>query len=248
MRRTRTSIERLLMAVGVFGLLHGCCTAPALIRIGSPHDRYDHNRTRPIASPVLRDGKPTKVVDQAYAPVGNPFPVVASVPPESSADALAVAHLVPIFTGVALPLSSAPTADGRSDRDDLVDFLADGPNAQHGVTPGDLSGDIAATAVRYEALLDVLQSEDMLQTGGRIDQWAAAHGIASTKRVVDARYRSRAFAETLALYCDNFWFVLYRLPTNQRFTRLVVVPVHISGQGFDEKTPAGKDGRCGEKQ
>ena len=66
-----------------------------------------------------------------------------------------------------------------------------------------------------------------------------------TSRIIDARYRASAFAEQLALYCDNFWFVLYRLPTQHLFTRLVVLPVHTTRQDFAGKTPAGKDGRCG---
>src|SRR4029453_12147667 len=34
--------------------------APLVLHMGPPQDRYDHNRTRRIVSPALREGRPTR--------------------------------------------------------------------------------------------------------------------------------------------------------------------------------------------
>lgn len=221
--------------------------APLVLHMGPPQDRYDHNRTRRIVSPALREGRPTRVIEEVYTPGGHEaFPSARYEPSVAVADGLPAAVLVPVFTGVPLPLSNIANGDGRSDRDDLIDFLAEGPDAQRGIAPGDTMGDIREIAARYQTLLDLLASPQLLQGGASsVQQWASAHDVTWTSHIIDTRYRPSAFAEQLALYCDNFWFVLYRLPAQNLFTRLVVLPVHMTGQDFAGKTPAGKDGRCG---
>lgn len=226
----------------------GCChRPPAVIHMAWPHDRYDHNRAQLIVSPALHEGHPTSVTDEVYTPAGRlGFPPVALASGSPSPDGVPVAGLVPIFTGVPLPLSS----EGKpSDRADLIDFLAEGPDAQRGVERGDMQGGTKETERQFKALLDLLASPSQLGGGAQtIQRWAAARGITSTQAVVDSRYRPSAFADRIAVYCDHFWFVLYQLPKQDHFTRLVVVPVHTTRQDFEAKRPVGKDGRCGDAQ
>lgn len=226
----------------------GCSTAPVTIHIGTPYDRYDHNRLRPIVIQPTPPGITPMINDRTYAPTGGDFPRAGYGSGPPATDGLAAANVVPIFTGVPLPLSSVPADGAPSDRDDLVNYLAAGPLAQDGVTPRPLPGDIKEAEGRYTALLDLLASSDMLRAGTpRIEQWAVERGISTSKRILDSRYRMRAFRSNgvLGLYCDGFWFVLYQLPQASAFSRLVVVPVSMPGQDFDEKTPAGREGRCG---
>ena len=232
--------------------LSGCCSHPVPIHLGTPYDRYDHNRMRPIVYPAVQQPAPVIVDDRAYAPSGSAaFPKVSDEPESAAEDGLPAASLVPIFTGVPLPLSSTAAAHTRSDRDDLIDFLAAGALAQDGVKPRPMPGDTKAAAARYKDMLDLLASPDLLhQDTAHIEQWATQRDITTSKRVADSRYRMNAFKSNgvLALYCDDFWFVLYQLPQGNRFSRLVVVPASTPGQDFEEKTPAGKNGRCGEAQ
>jgi hypothetical protein len=250
MSAARRSIAHSIMTMLLLVGMPACCANPAVIHLGAPYDRYDHNRVRPIVSQAIQKGAPTTVDDRAYAPNGSiSFPKAEYESGTPAEDGLSVANVVPIFTGVPLPLSSTSIGGARSDRDDLVDFLSVGAMAQAGVKPRPMPGDTKATAARYKVLLDLLASPDMLQQDTQhFEQWAAQHGITTSKRVLDSRYRMRAFKSNgvLALYCDDFWFVLYQLPQVNRFSRLVVVPVSTPGQDFDEKTPAGKNGRCGE--
>lgn len=203
------STARLVMSLLFAVAIPGCCARPAVIHVGAPYDRYDHNRMRPIVSQAIRNGTPTTVDDRTYAPTGGgDFPKAnyddSGTPPD---DGLSAANVVPIFTGVPLPLSATPVAGTRSDRDDLINFLAAGAMAQDGVTPRGMPGDTKATAARYKVLLDLLANPDMLrQDTAQIEQWAAQLGISTSKRILDARYRMRAFKSNgvLALYCDEF--------------------------------------------
>src|SRR4030095_26903 len=45
--------------------------APLVLHMGPPQDRYDHNRTRRIVSPALREGRPTRVIEEVYTPGGH---------------------------------------------------------------------------------------------------------------------------------------------------------------------------------
>jgi hypothetical protein len=243
--------SHLVLVVGLAIVVAGCVTQPALIRIGAPYDRYDHNRGRPIVierGPA--DARP-RVDDRTYTPRGGDFPKATQASGAPAGDGLPVANIVPVFTGVPLPLSSASVEGTPSDRDDLVDYLAAGPLAQDGVKPSGMPGDRQEAALRYKVVLDLLANPDMIRGDvAQIEQWASARGISTSKRVLDSRYRMTAFKSNgvVALYCDGFWFVLYQLPppTPPSFSRLVVVPIATRGQDFDEKSPAGRDGRCGD--
>jgi len=244
----RPSTERLILIALLAVALSGCSTSLPTVHVGAPYDRYDHNRLRPIVIQAMPAGVAPPIDDRTYAPTGGGFPKASYPSGVPAADGLAVANVVPIFTGVPLPLSSTPADGAPSDREDLVNYLAAGPLAQDGVTPRGMPGDTKEAAVRYQVLLDLLASPDLVgDDTAHIERWAAARRISTSKRVLDSRYRMRAFKTNgvLALYCDGFWFVIYQMPRGKGFSRLVVVPISTPGQDFDEKTPAGNNGRCG---
>src|SRR5215471_874287 len=67
----RHRVHRLVW-LGIALALVGCYHQPPLVlHMGPPHDRYDHNRTRLIVSPAVREGRPTKVIEEAYTPGGH---------------------------------------------------------------------------------------------------------------------------------------------------------------------------------
>ena len=223
-------VALVLVAVAVGG-----CSR-AVLAIGSPFDRYDHNRTVP-----LRGATPAgiRVTDEMLAVGGSPAFPRLQVDGTRPADALPAANLVPVFTGVPLPLSREPIAGARSDHDDLVDFLAAGPNAQAGVEPGETAGDAVTAARCYAEILALLSSPDRLAGGAAgLRAWARCCDVTFADDVVDPRYRARAFAEIAAFRYRQYWFVLYRLPQTTAFSRLVVAPVPITRQDFDAKAVA----------
>jgi hypothetical protein len=157
---------------------------------------------------------------------------------DSSTDTLPAANVALIFTGVSLPLSTAPVKNGRSDRDDLIDFLADGPYAQAGVQPGETMGDTQSAQIAYAPVLEFLGSSDRL-SGGRVQvvRRLSSLNVVFADEVVDSRYRLRAFADVLAFRFEKFWFILYQLPPNNHYSRLVVVPERGKAQDFPAKKP-----------
>ncbi len=223
--RTRTSLFAAVSIVLIFVV--ACSTV--VVHIGAPYDRYDHNRTRAILIPSTTDPAETAarvLGDETYRPSGSEsFPKAQYAESDSSADTFSAANVVPVFTGVPLPLSSTPVKGGRSDRDDLIDFLAEGPDAQTGVEPGDTMGDTKSTRMAYAAVLDILGSREHL-SGGREQVVRRLSGLNITiaDEVVDSRYRLRAFAHVLAFRFEKFWFILYQLPRHDHYSRLVVVP------------------------
>ena len=142
----------LILIVGVLGT-----SCVQRVVIGSPYERYDHNRTLPIAIAGLVDlgclaGQGLR--DEVYVPYGSGyFPTAEYVGRSPGRDQLPAANLVPIFTGVSLPLSSVAQGNGESDRDDLIDFLAQGPLAKDGVERGATMGDRVAAAAAYGPVL-----------------------------------------------------------------------------------------------
>ncbi|MEW6417513.1 MAG: hypothetical protein AB1480_05250 [Nitrospirota bacterium] len=216
--------------------------APKIAMIGSPYERYDHNRTQKIVITMHNDTDKTitkSVVDEVYIPSGSAyFPTAQYKERGSEADNLPVANVVPIFTGVSLPLSSAPAKEGRSDREDIIDFLAEGPYAQAGVQPGETMGDTKSAEITYKPMLDFLGSKKQL-TGEReqiIERLSYLNADVADE-IIDSRYRLRSFANVLALRYEKFWFILYKLPDNKYYSRLVVVPAKIKGQDFPGKRP-----------
>jgi len=224
----------------VLFLVVGCTTI--VVHMGSPYDRYDHNRTRAILTSITTGSTETitRVLgDEAYRPSGSEyFPRAKYAESDSSTDTLPAANVVPVFTGVSLPLSAVPVKDGRSDRDDLIDFLAEGPYAQVGVQPGETMGDTKSTQIAYASVLEFLGSRERL-SGGRVQVVRRLSGInvVFADEVVDSRYRLRAFADVLAFRFGKFWFILYQLPGNAHYSRLVVVPERGKAQDFPAKKP-----------
>jgi hypothetical protein len=223
-------------------LVVGCTTV--VVHMGSPYDRYDHNRTRAVLTPATTDSLETvtRVVDdEVYRPSGSKWFLRAQYAEnDSSTDNLPPANVVPLFTGVPLPLSAVVVKDGRSDRDDLIDFLAEGPYAQVGVQPGETMGDTKSAQIAYAPVLDFLGSRESLSGGSAqvVRRLSSLNVVfADGDKVVDSRYRLRAFAHVLAFRFEKFWFILYQLPRNDRYSRLVVVPDRGKAQDFPAKKP-----------
>ena len=221
-------------------LVVGCSTV--VVHMGSPYDRYDHNRTREILMTATTGSAETvtRVLgDEVYRPSGSEyFPSAQYAENSSSTDTLPAANVVPLFSGVSLPLSSVPVKDGRSDREDLIDFLAEGPYAQVGVQPGETMGDTKSVQIAYASVLDFLGSGEHL-SGGRaqVVRRLSSLNVVFADDVMDSRYRLRAFADVLAFRFEKFWFILYQLPRNDHYSRLVVVPERGKAQDFPAKKP-----------
>ena len=227
----------------VLFLVVGCCTT-VVVHMGSPYDRYDHNRTRAIITSITTGSTEavTRVLgDETYRPSGSEYFLRAQYAEnDNSTDTLPAANVVPLFTGVPLPLSSVPVKGGRSDRDDLIDFLAEGPYAQVGVQPGETMGDTKSAQIAYAPVLDFLGSRESLSGGSAqvVRRLSSLNVVfADEDKVVDSRYRLRAFAHVLAFRFEKFWFILYQLPRNDRYSRLVVVPERGKAQDFPAKKP-----------
>ncbi|HEX5050777.1 MAG TPA: hypothetical protein VFZ65_03295 [Planctomycetota bacterium] len=226
------------------------CCGPAHdpVVIGAAQDRYDHNRqTRVLEwSYQVRseDGSPQPRTlnagrlarDEAYTPFA--LPSVPSARTGEAADALPAAHLVPVFTGVPLPLP--PTGgDPTGTRADLVDFLGTGPAAKAGVERPELQGALPdETARRYGAMLELLGSATLLANRAAVLAWAEAHGVVHSFDVADSRYQASSFADRVALREGAFWFVLFQLPAANGpplgYSRLVVVPAGPLRQSPDK--------------
>jgi hypothetical protein len=144
--------------------LYGCCQK--VVTIGPPYDRYDHNRTQQIEVVLqggTQNGLTRLVVDEVYVPYGSHyFPAAHYKGRADCTDQLPAANLVPIFAGIALPLSDEAIAGSKSDRKDLIDFLAKGPWANNGDEPGDTAGDIKAAEMAYNPVIELLESRARL--------------------------------------------------------------------------------------
>lgn len=233
MRATR------IVAVALAGLVAAGCGSVTVLSLGPPVDRYDHNRTRPVSVPASEGARAIRLTNEALAPQGSAaFPRLDAVGGRP-ADGLPAANLTPVFTGVPLPLSAEPAPGGRGDRDDLVDFLASGPNAQAGVEPPDTQGNLAAAERCYAPVLELLASPARLaRSRPGIVEWATCCEVAFADVVVDSRYPPAAFAEVVAFRYRRYWFALYRFPRSEAFSRVVVAPVKITRQDFEAKTAA----------
>jgi hypothetical protein len=76
-------------------------------------------------------------------------------------------------------------------------------------------------------------------SGGRVQvvRRLSSPKVVFADEVVDSRYRLRAFADVLAFRFEKFWFILYQLPGNDHYSRLVVVPKRGKAQDFPAKKP-----------
>jgi hypothetical protein len=211
---------------------------PTLIVVGSPCQRYDHNRTQPLSLPSQGS---TIVTTKVYIPFGSEdFPKLEANTP--SLDGLPIANLVPTFTGVPLPLSTAPALNGKSDYDDLLDYLSSGPEADHGVEPPSTAGELTEkTKTKYKRILELLTSDQLLRSDeATIREWAKNSSIRRKHIVsqwVESRYSADSFQNALGIQFGDFWFLFYRLPERESFSRLVVVPLPIKKQDFSGKAP-----------
>lgn len=258
------SMVLILLLLGI-----GCKSEHQILKIGSPHNRYDHNRTKKIIiklpyeriKPILdfytlkgKDCEPeekqkqsdfvlsiSKLENGNYIPKGSkefPSAQFEGEGNNGAPDKLPAANIVPVFTGVRLPLSdkSVPN-NGKSDRADLIDYLSAGPLAHAGIKPKKLTGMSDTIKTTYKDLLDFLGSKEKL-TGDRkqiIERFSPDLEIETADEVVDSRYRIRSFSDVLGLRFKEFWFILYKLPGLDYYSRLVVVPVRFKGQKIKDK-------------
>jgi hypothetical protein len=216
------------LAIPIWLFIATACVTPP-VYIGSPHDRYDHNRTKGI---VVEQGAfcldDFILLREHYAPPGTPaFPRARMSAGQAPPDQFPDANIVPIFTGVPLPLDDRPPAEGSSDRDDLIEFLAAGTQAGVGVESPGATGDLEAAAEKYGRMLSFLAQPDMLK-GKKEDLLRRFEELGikvkRAREVIDSRYALKAFADVLAAGYGSFWFVFFKAPDQERFSRLVVVP------------------------
>ncbi|MCP4149339.1 MAG: hypothetical protein GY757_16450 [bacterium] len=226
--RKRVSVLFLAVMITLLFLDIGCAKAKTVI-ICSPYERYDHNRTRELVVeyPGGTEQCYAELTNEIYAPYGtSTFPKVNYRQTGNAGGRIPVANLVPVFTGLQLPLSRETTT-GKSDYKDLVDYLAAGPLAYAGVEPGAMAGDdITLIEARYQPLLQFLESKDKLK-GSRtqvILNISVKARVLFAKKVIDTRYRDSSFSEPLGFCYRDFCFILYRTPGSESYTRLVVVP------------------------
>jgi hypothetical protein len=99
-------------------------------------------------------------------------------------------------------------------------------------------GDTKSTQIAYGSVLDFLGSREDL-SGGRVQvvRRLSSPKVVFADEVVDSRYRLRAFADVLAFRFEKFWFILYQLPGNDHYSRLVVVSKRGKAQDFPAKKP-----------
>ena len=237
MQRSSSAWLLLLVLLGV--TLSTSCS-PAIVHIPAPAQRYDHNRTRKVRVIVPPERTfERRLHDGDYAPLPHrELPASEFVPSQSSADGTPDSHLAVVFTGIPLPLSDTPVEGGRGDRADLIDYLAAGPLAQVGVDPGDVTGNVAASAATYAAILDLLADRSRLaQKRDVLLQWAKTQGLQTADRIVETRYCRAAIGDRLAIRMHDYWFILLRYPKSTYFSRLVVVPIVPDKQQFKDKEP-----------
>jgi hypothetical protein len=229
-------------------LLAGCSAQEHHVHISAAIDRYDHNRTTMLKSELLNGAQPFKVPETTYTPMGHELlRKISVVGVENSADQLPDVLLMPIYSGIRLPLSDQKQLAESSDYSDLIDYLADGPRARAGVSVPDLAGDRKAAEKQFYEILRFLGDRSSLcKDQPTMLAWAKKRGYAATLDVTDARYALSAFESVVALRQAGFWFVLYKLPDRDQtdgcdpYSRLVVVPdaPRGSNQKQAEKQPA----------
>ncbi len=211
-------------------LFWGAACSRTQVVIGSPDQRYDHNRTREVSIMAGDSAGAAATLEAAcfapYAREGWPSVRVGDCP--SPADGLAHAVLVPVFTGVPLPLSSS--GPGSDDRADLLEFLAAGPLAKAGIERPDATGDLALADREFRPVLDIMASADALRGSPEevTARLAAIHIKAPRVNIVDSRFSPLSFAHRLAFRVRRFWFILFRAPGQAAYSRLVVVPERVT--------------------
>lgn len=207
----------------------GVACGEKIVIIGHPSERYDHNRTLPVAIQAADSaGAAALLEDGCYAPlIWAGWPVVGIQDCPAPADGLVHAVLVPVFTGVPLPLSASGPDGG--DRADLLAFLAAGPMARAGIERPDATGDLEIAEREFRSMLDFLASAEALE-GSRDEVAARLTGLrikTPKVEIIDGRFNPLAFADRLAVHFGRFWFILFKAPEQPAYTRLVVVPDRV---------------------
>lgn len=212
------------------------CVTPTTVVVGSPYERYDHNRTRLIVTPSALCA--TNRIDRVeiYSPMGSGLFPRAQLEGAATPDSLPAANLVPVFTGIPLPLSDVTEKSGRSDRADLLVFLNRPLLA--GIRGPRGAVDFKRLSQQYQPVLDFLGNQDDLSWTNReqmIQRLLSRRVISSrhqaADQVIDARYNlPNSFGEVFAFRFKSFWFILYKLRAETHFSRLVVVSKEISGR------------------
>jgi hypothetical protein len=238
----KRNFKHLPMIALVFAVLlfeAACSTKIAMI--GSPYDRYDHNRQQKIAAPFGNETEkaPERViVDEVYIPFGSPYFPSVRGGGDAGGDHLPAANIVPIFTGLMLPLSDAAVGGMESDKRDLIDYLAGGPSAKDGVERTAMVGDIRTAEEIYKPILSLLGSKEYLsEAKSAIIKSVSLPAVDFADEVIDSRYSLSSFQDVLAVAYKDFWFILFKLPDKDYYSRLVVVPLKMRGQDFSGKRP-----------
>ena len=223
---SKTRLRHSLWLIAV--ICAGCAsTQPPAPHMGSAQDRLDHNRSCRVTTAAIMAGQPLVFDELAYAPYRWPsLPEITTVGQEPAPDGLPTGQLVPVFTGLRLPLSELRGSCERSDREDLVDYLARGPHGHHGVDRLPTSGNAAAVAAPYAPILNLLCSPRLkAMDAAAIRASAAAHRAEVQDLVLDSRYVTAWFDAAIAVRFGEFDFALYRPQTAAGWSRLVVFPV-----------------------
>jgi hypothetical protein len=222
-----------------------------VVFVGTPHRRFDHSRTVPVREwtyerrgadrerreePLVLDATAR---DETYTPLGHrAFPKAAVGGGNAPS-----AHLVPLYTGISLPLGDVAPAQGSSDRDDLIDFLGAGPAARVGLERGETAGELPERVVAQFTVLRLLASAELLRDRGSVLAWAQQNGLSHSFDIRDSRYEAGSFADRVALKQGSFWFILFAMPGSSSYSRLVVVPATGLRQSPDKVLrPGGDDG------
>jgi hypothetical protein len=236
-----TFLKRCSIAVCMSALIFICNCGKETVVIGSSFDRYDHNRSKTVCI-ISKPGDTLftgMISDGCYSPHGSKsFPRVVFKNDSLGKDALPSAVIVPLFNGIELPLQTASAGNRQSDKSDLIDFLSTGPLAQAGVSIPDMSGDAKATEVAYTSALDFLSSINNLE-GNRttVISRLKSSALKIADEVIESRFRQRAFADILAFKQGDFWFVMYKPPTLNYYSRLVVVAATSKRPSRTEEKP-----------
>lgn len=220
------------------------CCSDSFVVIAPPNERYDHNRDRIMGKWTYTRSGQEKTVDIAQLSrdktLAMPPPAYVLRGGGRGADGLPAARLLPVYSGLALPLSNVGTEDEPSDREDLLDYLASGPTAKVGLQPRSMAGGLGSeTEERFGPVLELLASA-LDQTA--LLAWAKNGNVKVSFNIVDPRFDRTGFSRRIAFVWRDFWFVCFQLRGRQHFSRLVVTPIAPSSQDFDGKKPTREDG------
>lgn len=223
------------------------------IYMGSPYERFDHNRTRPLTA-VPGSNQPNldniRTFDDSYTPYGSEdYPTLFYNTPNPGKRALPDANLVPVYTGLSLPIKSCKPDNNdkalfcpegtrqRSDRDDLIDYLASGRFEYVGVEPKDAPGGPDQAEIQYRPVLELLGKKIKTENWKNHIANNLEGDVEFPDQIFDARYFRESWKNPIIGFrFQHFWFILYAYKKSEHFNRLVVIPVRDIKQNQKEKT------------